>query len=143
MEREVLCKQSPLFGRRTAQIKLQPFGYQEAALFHPSYSLVDRARTYFICGGIPQYLRCFSPDQSIDMNITSALLDPIGPLFQEPEFLLREQLRDVEKYSAILMSLARQSMSIAELGHETGIGRMCSTTCNSSWSWATWRGAFL
>src|SRR5262249_37734947 len=38
MEREILGRKSPLFGRRTAQIPLRPFGYREAALFHPRYS---------------------------------------------------------------------------------------------------------
>ena len=59
MEREVLGRKSPLFGRRTAQILLRPFGYREAALFHPSFSTVDRARAYFICGGVPWYLERF------------------------------------------------------------------------------------
>ena len=35
MEREVLGQKSPLYGRRTAQIHLQPFSYQESADFHP------------------------------------------------------------------------------------------------------------
>src|SRR5262249_50400679 len=66
MEREVLGRGSPLFGRRTAQILLKPFGYREAAQFHPRYSLLDRARTYFLCGGVPLYLRCFSAGQSLE-----------------------------------------------------------------------------
>ncbi len=43
----------PIYGRRTGQILLRPFGFREAAGFHPRYSLVDKARTYFICGGVP------------------------------------------------------------------------------------------
>ncbi|MFO0761159.1 MAG: ATP-binding protein [Byssovorax sp.] len=123
MEREVLGKASPLFGRRTAQIKLLPFGYREAALFHPGYSLVDKARTYFICGGIPQYLRCFRPDRSVEENIAQTMLDPIGPLYNEPDFLLREELREVERYATILMSLARGPKGMTELAKETGLGR--------------------
>lgn len=38
MEDEVLSAKSPLFGRRTAQLNLQPFGYEEAALFVPDYT---------------------------------------------------------------------------------------------------------
>ena len=63
MEREVLGKKSPLFGRRTAQILLRPFGYREAAEFHPHWSRPNQAEAYFICGGLPFYLRCFSPAQ--------------------------------------------------------------------------------
>lgn len=47
MERAVLGSKSPLFGRRTGQIVLEPFGYREAAKFHPQWSLEDRARARF------------------------------------------------------------------------------------------------
>lgn len=106
MEREVLGRKSPLFGRRTAQIFLKAFGYLEASEFHHAYSEVDRARAYFICGGIPWYLNFFSDHRSIEKNISETLLNPYSPLFQEPEFLLREELRDVNTYYAILMTIA-------------------------------------
>jgi hypothetical protein len=58
----------------TAQIHLKPFGYREAAQFHRGYSLVDKARTYFVCGGIPHYLRCFDADRSVEANIRTKAL---------------------------------------------------------------------
>jgi AAA+ ATPase superfamily predicted ATPase len=79
MEREVLGKKSPLFGRRTAQIPLRPFGYRDAALFHPRYSRTDQARTYFLCGGVPLYLKRFSDTRSIESNIAAELLDEYAP----------------------------------------------------------------
>jgi uncharacterized protein len=106
MEREVLGKKAPLFGRRTAQILLRPFGFQQAALFHPHYSLTDKARAYFICGGVPFYLKCFSDMQSIEQNIQNNLLNEFAALSREPDFLLREELREVDNYYAILMALA-------------------------------------
>lgn len=122
MEREVLGRKAPLFGRRTAQIFLKPFGFREAALFHPSYSIVDRARAYFICGGVPLYLKTFSDARSIDMNIVSSLLDEHAPLHHETEFLLREELRDVSNYHAVLLSLAERPMSLTEVGAAVGLG---------------------
>lgn len=122
MEREVLGKKSPLFGRRTAQILLQPFGHEEAAMFHPSSSLVDRAKTYFLCGGIPLYLRRFSASSSVEKNITENLLDDLAPLYHEPDFLLREELREVESYYAILMAMAAGARTAAEIARRTGIG---------------------
>ena len=106
MEREVLGRRSPLFGRRTAQILLRPFDYREAAEFHPRYSLVDRARTYFICGGVPFYLRAFSDRSSFEMNLSTQVLDEHAPLYREPDFLLREELREVESYYAVLLAVA-------------------------------------
>src|SRR6185436_16063661 len=122
MEREVLGSKSPLFGRRTTQILLRPFGYREAALFHPSYSNVDRARTYFVCGGLPLYLRMFSPSRSVEMNIAETFLDEYAPLHREADFLLREELRDLAKYHAILTLLAERPMALTEIGAAVGLG---------------------
>jgi hypothetical protein len=122
MERELLGSKSPLFGRRTAQIHLQPFGYREARLFHPGYSLTDSARTYFVCGGIPLYLRAFSPDRSFEMNVQGSLLSEFAPLFREPDFLLREELRDVKNYYAILMALSSGSAPSRDIARQSGIG---------------------
>ena len=106
MEREVLGRASPLFGRRTAQIHLQPFGYLEAARFHPRWSPADRARAYLLVGGLPQYLLCLDESTSIAQNIRRQLLDEFAPLFHEPTFLLREELREVAPYHAILFAVA-------------------------------------
>ena len=122
MEREVLGQKSPLFGRRTAQILVKPFGYQEAALFHPGYSLVDRARTYFVCGGVPLYLRAFIDDRSVEDNIAANLLDEYAALYREPEFLLREELRELASYDAILEALADGASAAREISKRTGVG---------------------
>ena len=106
MEREVLGKASPLFGRRTAQIHLQPFGYLEAARFHPRWSPEDRAKAYFLVGGLPQYLLCLDDARSIGRNVRGALIDEFAPLFHEPTFLLREELREVAPYHAVLFAVA-------------------------------------
>lgn len=121
MEREVLGKESPLFGRRTAQILLQPFSFPEASLFHSKYSLVDRARTHFICGGIPLYLQFFSPERSVEMNIRENLLEEYAPLFREADFLLREELREVENYYSILTTLASSEPTIRSIARNTGL----------------------
>lgn len=121
MEREVLGRKSPLFGRRTAQILLRPFSYLEAAEFHPRWSLLNRALVYFICGGIPLYLRFFNQAHSLGRNIEVKLLDEFGPLFREPEFLLREELRDVENYYAVLTAVAAGCATNQAIASQTGI----------------------
>lgn len=126
MEREVLGRNSPLFGRRTAQILLQPFDYAEAARFHPRYSLVDRARTYYVCGGIPFYLRMFSDRHSFEMNLAAQLLDEYAALYREPDFLLREELREVESYYAVLLAIAAGQTAARDIARlsEIAIGSL-------------------
>lgn len=111
MEKEVLGEKSPLFGRRTGQIFLRPFSYLEAAAFHKPWSLKDRARCYFVCGGIPYYLKLFDRDLSFQTNLIRNFFDEFSALYREPDFLLREELRELQRYYAIFMSLAAGSRS--------------------------------
>jgi hypothetical protein len=122
MEREVLGPNSPLFGRRTAQIQLKPFRFSEAAGFHPGYSDVERARAYFVCGGVPLYLRAFDPARSVDQNIRRVVLDEYGVLHREPDFLLREELREVETYHAVLTAIAGGRSMATEIAAAASVG---------------------
>ncbi len=122
MEREILGRKSPLFGRRTGQILLKPFPFHEAARFHPGWSLDDCARAYFICGGVPLYLRRFSRHRSVETNLAAELLDEHAPLFAEPDFLLREELRDLVNYYAVLLALSSGASPSREISRRTGIG---------------------
>ena len=119
MEREVLGKASPLFGRRTGQIQLQPFGYLDAARFHPNWSVIDKARAYFLVGGLPQYLLCLDDSRSINDNIKRALLDEFAPLFHEPTFLLREELREIASYHAMLFAIASGHITVGAVAAAT------------------------
>ena len=121
MEREVLGRASPLFGRRTAQIRLRPFGYPEAARFHPRWSPVDRAKAYFLVGGLPQYLLCLDDTRSIAHNIRQHLLDEFAPLFHEPTFLLREELREIAPYHAVLYAVASGHGAVRDIAAATDL----------------------
>lgn len=121
MEREVLGARSPLFGRRTAQIQLAPFGFREAAEFHPRWSRVDQARLWFLVGGVPAYLRAFDPDASVEQGLAAALLSELAPLYREPEFLLREELRDVAGYQAVLYAIAGGAGTPREIAAASGL----------------------
>ena len=121
MEREVLGRTSPLFGRRTAQIHLQPFGYLEAARFHPRWSETDRAKAYFLVGGLPQYLLCLEDTRSIDHNVRRHLLDEFAPLFHEPTFLLREELREIAPYHAVLFAIASGPGAVRDIAATAGM----------------------
>lgn len=121
MEKEVLGKKSPLFGRRTAQILLPPFNYLEAGRFHPRWSPADRAMIYFICGGIPYYLRFIDEHDSVPTGIRKNFLTEYSALFREADFLLREELTEVRQYHGILMALAAEASSPAAISRATGV----------------------
>ncbi len=123
MERDVLGQKSPLFGRRTGQILLRPLSYRVTREFHPNWSLHEQAKAYFICGGIPLYLQSFDSRASVEKNIEEAILSQYSPLFREPDFLLREELRDVDSYFAVLTALATGAQLPNAIAKSAGISQ--------------------
>ena len=129
------ARRAPCSGGCTAQIHLQPFGYLEAARFHPRWSPEDRAKAYFLVGGLPQYLLCLDDARSIGRNVRGNLIDEFAPLFHEPTFLLREELREVAPYHAVLFAARlrpRSSSAGHRRRHELPVSGTCPTTCSNS-----------
>lgn len=121
MEREVLGARSPLHGRRTAAIRLEPFGFREAAEFHPRWSREEQARAYFVCGGVPAYLRRFDPGLSVAQNIAVGFF-AVDAFFQrEPDFLLREELAEVRQAASVLEVTARGRHSQGDIARSIGL----------------------
>jgi len=60
MEREVLGHKSPLYGRRTGQLRVFPLLFRTLRDFFPGYSSEERIMAYAILGGVPAYLIQFS-----------------------------------------------------------------------------------
>ena len=63
----------------------------------------------------------FQASCSVEENIATTLLDQFSPMFNEPDFLLREELKEVEKYHTVLMALADNRNTISEIADFSGI----------------------
>ncbi|MBL8860313.1 MAG: ATP-binding protein [Planctomycetes bacterium] len=127
MEREVLAERSPLFGRRTAQKRLEPLAPIEALPFFPKWKMKDRVLAFAILGGMPAYLRRFDDSRSLLENISRECLRPQGYLFDEVSFLLRTELSNPATYNSILAAIARGSEKVGDIALDVGID---STTAN-------------
>jgi AAA+ ATPase superfamily predicted ATPase len=115
MEHQVLGYKSPLFGRRTNQIKLLPFTFSETKQFFPKMEAETLAGIFAITGGIPQYLQHMHEDYSLEENIKKAFLSKEAPLFEEPSNLLKQELREPAIYNTILDHLANGKTKISEI----------------------------
>ena len=120
MESEILGHESPLYGRRTAQLDVTPFSFQQAREVI-SYNITDAVRSYAVTGGTPMYLTLFDYDQSLAANIRSHVLSPSAVLYNEPEFLLRTELRNPARYMSILEAVAMGHTTPNEISGATGI----------------------
>jgi uncharacterized protein len=121
MESEVLAEKSPLFGRRTGQIQLQPFRFAEARKFYPRASFDRCLELFAVAGGNPSYLKRLDPGASAIENIVTHVFPPEAFLAREVEFLLREELREPRNYFAILKAIAFGKRKIGEIVNDTGL----------------------
>jgi AAA+ ATPase superfamily predicted ATPase len=124
MERQVLGYQSPLYGRRTLALKLEPFKLSEAHEMLPKLSKEDAFIINTVCGGVPQYLSYMSDSMSVADNIKKNFLSKSGRLFDEPNNLLQQELRDPTNYNSIINAIASgasKHSKIAQSAHlQTG-----------------------
>ncbi len=110
-----------LYGRRTGQLKVEPFWAAEAALFHPTYSPDDRVRTYSVAGGVPYYLERFSDERPLDEALLAEVLDRSGLLHDEAELMLRQSIPDPGSHTAMLRAIVAGRNRVNEIGQWTGL----------------------
>jgi hypothetical protein len=127
MEREVLAETSPLFGRRTAQRRLEPLAPSDTLAFFPRWKPREQLLAYGILGGMPAYLRRFDDARSLADNLLREVLRPEGYLFDEVQFLLRTELQNPTTYNSILAAVARGAERVGDIALTVGVD---STTAN-------------
>ena len=120
MEDHVLAYKAPLYGRRTAQLKIEPFNFTEVCQYLSNFSAQDKAMAYGIIGGTPQYLLQLNDKLSIEENIKSLFLDASSALFEEPENLLKQEVREPALYNAIITAIATGSSRLSEISSKVG-----------------------
>lgn len=106
MEDKVLSEKSPLFGRRTTQIKLEAFDYLETAEFVPNYSAEEKAICYGITGGVAKYLSLIDNAKSLDENIVEQFFEKTGYLYDETRNLLIQEFSDISLVNNIIEQVA-------------------------------------
>ena len=128
MEDHVLAYKAPLYGRRTAQIKLQPFDFMETCRYFRSFSAEDKALAYGVMGGTPQYLLQMNDRLSIEDNIKNTYLNPTSSLYEEPTNLLKQEVREPAVYTAIITAIATGASRMSEISGKVGENtNVCAT----------------
>ena len=120
MEHQVLGQESPLYGRRTGQFKIEPMDYRETATFHPELSDTDNALIYGITGGVPHYINKLDVRDTIDDALLENFFDRSAYLYEEPANLLKQELREPAIYNAIIKSIAEGASRSNEIVTKTG-----------------------
>lgn len=120
MEDHVLAYKAPLYGRRTAQMKILPFDFEESCRYFNNLSDEDKALIYGIVGGTPQYLLQMSDKLSVEENIKNTYLNPMSFLYEEPVNLLKQEVREPAIYTAIITAIATGHSRMSEISTKVG-----------------------
>ena len=106
IEDELLGVKNPLYGRATGIYKMEPLPFVDAIKFFPNYSEEHKIIAFSILGGIPHYLRQFDPTATLEENVKDQILSKGGVLFDEVEFMLRQELRETSVYNTVIEAIA-------------------------------------
>lgn len=121
MEYQVLGYESPLYGRRTAQFKIQALTYREITEFHPELKAADQALLYGVTGGIPHYINKLDVESDLDEALLENLFSTSSYLFEEPENLLKQELREPAIYNSVISAIAAGASHSNEISTKVGL----------------------
>ncbi|WP_333639184.1 ATP-binding protein [Pyrobaculum aerophilum] len=122
IEERVLSRKSPLYGRRTGSWKMGELPPGRLREFFPGWAPVDVFKAWAVVGGVPYYLSLFDASRSFEENLPR-LFKKGGPLYEEPMFLLREELREPRVYVSILEAIAGGRHALGEIADWAGLER--------------------
>ncbi|MEM3031104.1 MAG: ATP-binding protein [Candidatus Micrarchaeia archaeon] len=115
---------SPLFGRATWRYQIEPFDYQAFREALPPTDEALLVTLYATFGGMPHYLR-FAEEIVKGRDYLDAVEEHIlkksGLLRDEPQALLRMELKDTGRYNSILSAIADGHLKLTEISAQTGI----------------------
>lgn len=135
MEAQTLSYSSPLYGRRTGQIKLQQVKFQHYGEFFNNKTRKELIELYSVTGGVPKYIELFYDSKDIYSSIKKNVLSKQSFLYEEPTFLLQNEVSEIGSYFSIIKTIAAGNQKLSKIStalelKQTGITRYLQTLIN-------------
>ncbi|HIQ49587.1 MAG TPA: ATP-binding protein [Nanoarchaeota archaeon] len=120
IKEKVLSHSSPLYGRRTKDILLQPLQFTHAIKFL-KFNFLDSLKTYMTIGGIPEYLLVASRYNNFSKFIAKEFFEKNGYFYREPFFLLSREFKEIKTYFSILNAISYGKITPTEIANFVGL----------------------
>lgn len=105
MQKHALSYDSPLYGRRTSQMRLSPLPFSDVyKAFDLSFD--EALEQYAVTGGVPKYMEFFQDKRDLIDQLKEVVLSKSGFLYEEPFFLLRSEALTGVNYFSIINAIA-------------------------------------
>lgn len=115
----VLDKKSPLYGLADEIIKLAPIPAKYTMQVFEC-DAVSAIQEYAVWGGIPRYWELRKDYSNWENAVKHLLLDPQGILFEEPQRLLRDDMRDTVQTATLLSIIGNGANKMSEIASRVG-----------------------
>ncbi|MBU4300334.1 MAG: ATP-binding protein [Nanoarchaeota archaeon] len=123
MMESLMGYKNPLYGRRTGQWNVELLKFGDARKFLPKYDIENQIKAFSVLDGIPQYLLQFDDKKELIENLKEKVFNRGSFLYIEPEFLLREELREPRNYFSILKSISFGNTTFGEITNHTQLDK--------------------
>lgn len=135
MEAQTLVYSSPLYGRRTGQIKLKQIPFKNYHEFFPKKSEKELIEYYSITGGVPKYIELLNGNNDVYTAIEQNILSKQSFLYEEPTFLLQNEVSEIGSYFSIIKAIAAGNQKLSKIAtnlelKQTGLTKYLKTLMN-------------
>ena len=121
MHRAILDASAPLFGRAVESFALRPLSAGFLGRAFKFGRPADLIAIYALWGGMPRYWELAAPfGDDLDHAVDCLVLDPSGPLHQEPERLLREEIPPATSLRPLLDVIGSGAHRLSEVAGRLG-----------------------
>ena len=132
MESQTLSYSSPLYGRRTGQLRLRQIPFSHYGQFFPEKSHKDLIEYYAVTGGVPKYIELFHDTGDIYTAIQGSILSKSSFLFDEPNFLLQREVSEIGSYFSVMKAIAAGNQKLGKIAgvlevKQTGLSKYLKT----------------
>ena len=119
MQKHVLSYDSPLYGRRTAQMCLTPLPF--TSIYETQNLPFEQAVEQFaLTGGVPKYLEFFEDGRPLEEQLKDAVFSKNGFLYEEPNFLLKSEFLTAVNYFSIIKTIADGNHKLGKIASALG-----------------------
>lgn len=122
MHKIALEEKGPLYGRKTFEYNLKQFRYLDFREMFKEYSEEDKIKIFSIFGGTPKYLDDFKySNLELFEAFSKIVLSNNGSLYDEPLNALKFELKNPERYVAILRAISEGKVESKEIADFIGL----------------------
>ncbi len=121
MKSQTLDYGSPLYGRRTAQIKLKQIAFKHYGEFYGGMTAEQLIPFYAVTGGVPKYIEVFQGYKDVYEAIRENVLNRQSFLYEEPYFLLQREVTEIGSYFSLIKTIAMGNRKLSEIASSLGM----------------------